>query len=493
MHRKSIIIVALAAVLAVTGITVGLVETRAQGEPEFATITAAQLLANVAQYAGDNASVSGAVSWKNDVLGLSALSFNGEGMGGLTSLLASGSGRLWVQGGEFRFEIQGAAGDTNIVGSQTSVWVYSSSGNTATEYTLPAGTSGTSASTTSTSAAAKVDPVTAINTFIQNLAPTAVVAVSGQETVAGRAAYVLSLVPKAPNTVFGSVQVAIDSTTYLPLRLEIFAKGDAQAVLSAGFESVSYSTIADSTFAFTPPAGAKVDHKTLSLPAGLAGKLGNEPATTPTTAGTPVTGDSATTAAAAGKAPLTLAEAAAKAGFTPLAPQTTSADLAFGGAFVIPVQQVDLQSLLSSLGSGLGGLGGLGTGGGQSAATAPTTAGATTSGASTSDSSTSSSLPSFTLPTGTIALGPTVILRYGQGFGSVVLVEAKLPSQLITQLEQTLASVPLLSRTTVAGGTAYQFNTALGSVMLWDKDGLLLLAAGSVSQSDLMGFAANVR
>jgi hypothetical protein len=97
------------------------------------------------------------------------------------------------------------------------------------------------------------------------------------------------------------------------------------------------------------------------------------------------------------------------------------------------------------------------------------------------------------LPTGKINLGPTVILRYGQGFGSVALVEAKVPSQLITQLEQTLASVPLLSRTTVAGGTVYQFNTALGSVMLWDKDGLLLLAAGSVSQSDLMGFAANVR
>ena len=68
-----------------------------------------------------------------------------------------------------------------------------------------------------------------------------------------------------------------------------------------------------------------------------------------------------------------------------------------------------------------------------------------------------------------------------------------MPPALIAQLEQMLASVPLLSRTTVAGGTVYQLDTALGSIMLWDKDGLLLVAAGSVSQSDLMGFASSVR
>ena len=467
MHRRLIIIIALVAVLAVTGMTVGLVETRAQGEPQLATLTPTQLLANVAQHAGDAASVSGSVSWKNDVLGLSALSFGGQGTGDLTSLLASGSGRVWAQGGKVRFEIQGAMGDTTIVGDKTSVWVYVSGSNTATEYTLPAdATSSSDTTTTATSAAAKVDPVTAINDFVQKLAPSAVAAVSGQETVAGQACYILSLVPKAPNTVFGSVQVAVDSKTYLPLSIEIYAKGNAKPVLSAGFNSVSYSQIADSTLAFAPPAGAKVDHKTLSLPVGLAGKTGSEPATTPTT----VTGTE--------QAPLTLAEAAAKAGFTPLAPQTTSADLAFSGAFVIPAQQVDLQSLLSNLGSGLGGLG---TGDAQSTTSAPTTSGTPTSPTS----------PSVTLPSGPVTLGPTVVLHYGQGFGSVVLIEAKMPPELIAQLEQLMASVPVLSRTTVSGGTVYQLNTALGSVMLWDKDGLLLVAAGSVSQSDLMGFASS--
>gem|GEM_PF-1488460 len=484
MRRRSIILVAVLAVIAVTGLTVGLMETRAQGETQLATLAPAQLLANVAQHAGDAGSLSGAVSWKNDLLGLSALSFGGQGTGDLTSLLMNGSGRVWVQGGKARFEIQGAIGDTTIVADQQSIWVYASSSNTATQYTLPTGLTGKLNGSTgtsqapevspTTSAASTVDPVTAINGFIQKLAPTAILAVSGQQTVAGRLCYVLSLVPKAPNTVFGSVQVAVDSKTYLPLSIEIYAKGDAKPVLSAGFTSVSYSKIADSTLTFTPPANAKVDRKALSLPAGLTAKTGTEPA------------PSLTPSTAAEQAALTLAEAAAKAGFTPLAPQTTSADLGFAGASVIPAKQVDLQSLLSSLGSGIGGLGSGATT--STSSGAPTTA--TSSGTSPSAALTS---PSVTLPTGQVTLGPTVVLRYGQGFGSVLLAEAKMPPALIAQLEQMLASVPLLSRTTVAGGTVYQLNTALGSIMLWDKDGLLLVAAGSVSQSDLMGFASSVR
>jgi hypothetical protein len=315
-----------------------------------------------------------------------------------------------------------------------------------------------------------------MNDFVQKLAPTAAMAVSGQEKVAGRTCYLLSLVPEASNTVVGSVQVAVDGETYLPLRIEIYAKGEMQPVLSAGFTSISYSKIADDTLTFTPPANATVDHKTLSLPAGLTGVSGDTGDET-----TPSTAPSSAASTASEQAPLTLAEAAAKVGFTPLAPQTTGAGLDFSGAFVIPAKQVDLQSVLSGLGSGLGMLGGGETD--QPAGASSTTSSTTAAPAS----------PSVTLPSGPVTLGPTLVLHYGQGFGSVVLVEAQLPANLLTQLEQTLANVPLVSRTTVAGGDVYQLNTSLGSVMLWDKDGLLLVAAGSVSQADLMGFSSSVR
>ena len=478
MRRRSIIVIALVAVLAVTGITVGLLETRAEGEPQLATLAPAQLLAGMAQHAGDTVSVSGAVSWKNDVLGLSALSFNGQGIGGITSLLASGSGRVWAQDGKFRFEIQGLTGDTTVVGDQKGVVFYDSSANTATVY-APNLASSAAPSTTTTTAVSKADPVAAINAFVQKIAPVAVLAVSGQEMVAGQTCYVLSLVPKAPNTIFGSIQVAVASKTYLPLKIEVYAKGSTTPVLSAGFTSVSYSKIADSTLTFTPPAGVTVTYKTLSLPAMLAGKTGGE-STTPSS-----------TTPATEQAPLDLAEAATQAGFTLLTLQLADADLPFSGAYVIPAKQVDLQSLLSDLGSSLGGLGGLaGLGnGGAGAATTVSSA----SGDTTTTSPAAAAKSPATWPSSPVTLGPAVVLHYGQGFGSIVLAEAKIPPQLISQLEQLLTSVPLLSRTIVAGGTVYQFDTALSSVLLWDKDGLLLVAAGSVSQSDLMGFASNVR
>ena len=468
MHRRSLIIIAIVAILAVTGAAVGIVESRAQGEPSLATITPAQLLANVAQHAGDVTAVSGDVSWKNDVLGLSMLSFGSGGSGDLTALLSSGSGRVWVQGEKARFEIQGSSGDTTVIGGTTGIWVYSSTKNTATEYTFPAkqaGTTGTTGTTTQTTEATVANPVAAIEQYIQKLAPDATLAVSPAVKVAGRSCYVLSLVPKATNTVLGSVQVAIDSETYVPLHFDVYAKGTADPVLTAGFTSVSYSSIGDDVFAFTPPANATVTHKALSLPTMSSNKSADAQSS------------GAATKSATEPASLTIAEAAAKAGFTPLAAQTTDAALAFDGAYVIPAQQVDLQALLGKLQSGALG-------------SVETTAGASSS----TDTSVTlpASLPSA-LTSGPVTLGPAVIQRYGQGFGSVVLVEAKMPTELATMLEQTLGSVPLLSRTTVGGTTLYEFNTALGSVTLWDKDGLLFIAAGSVTQTSLTEFIASVR
>ena len=485
MHRRSLIIIAIVALLAVTGVTVGLVATRAQGEPQLATITPAQLLANMAQHAGDITAVSGDVSWKNDVLGLSMLSFGGQGSGDLTALLSSGSGRVWVQDGKARFEIQGAMGDTTVVGDSTSVWVYTSASNTATEYTLPAGSKATSSDeqggTTQSSQKALADPVAAIDDFIQKLAPDATLAVSDQVTVAGQSCYVLSLIPKAINTVFGSVQVAIDSKTYLPLNLDVYAKGTVKPVLTVGLTSVSYSELSDSIFAFTPPPTATVERKALALPAAIASRSGAGSG-----AGSAAGSDSESdhSPSTDEQAPLTLAEAAAKAGFTPPAAQTADPALAFGGASVIPAQEVDLQSLLgrlqsAALGSGMLGLGALGSD-------------PDAQSSSSSIAISPQSLPP-SLTSGPITVGPTVIQRYGQGFGTVVLIEAKVPSELPAQLEQMLAVVPLLSRTAAGDVTIYQLNTALGSVALWDKDGLLFVAAGSVSQTDLTGFIASVR
>jgi hypothetical protein len=62
--------------------------------------------------------------------------------------------------------------------------VYRSSGNTATEYTLPAGSKATQgdepSGTTQSSQTAVTDPVATIDSFIQKLAPDAMLAVGDQ-------------------------------------------------------------------------------------------------------------------------------------------------------------------------------------------------------------------------------------------------------------------------------------------------------------------------
>jgi len=463
VRKRSLIIIAVVVVLVVTGVTVGLVEARAQGEPRLAATTPARLLADMAQHAGDATVISGGVTWKNDVLGFSMLSFGNRGPGDLTALLSSGRGRVWVQDGKARLEIQGSLGDTTIVGDPTGMWVYTSASNTATEYALPADRKPDRAEQGGGTASqpAVADPVQAIDDFIQKLAPAAALAVSEQVTVAGQSCYVLSLTPRATNTVFGSVKVAIDGTTYLPLKVDIYAKGVTEPVFTAGFTSVSYARAADDIFAFTPPPTAKVEHKMLTLPAALTERMDVDPSLGPDAAEGPMP-------VSPGHTPLTLAEAAVEAGFTPLTAQTDDPALAFGDAYVVPARELDLGSLL-----GRSGLGALGSAGPDADAPDPDALG-----------------PDFSGP---ITLGPGVVQRYGEGFGTVMLVQVKAPAEVIAYLDLTLSAFPLLGRTTTGGKDLYQFNTSLGSAALWNDNGLLFAAAGSVSQTDLMEFIADVR
>ena len=189
------------------------------------------------------------------------------------SLLTGGSGRVWAQDGKVRLESQGQNGDFVVVGNGATVWTWDSMTTTATQYTLPAHP-GSSTTAPTPSPASSLDPATAISRLIARLAPTATLSVDGQATVAGRQTYTLTLTPTSSLTSVGSVTVAIDGQRWVPLQVQVFAKGDATAVLSAGFKTVSFSPSADSLFTFTPPSGATIVHKTVKAPAALKGMTG---------------------------------------------------------------------------------------------------------------------------------------------------------------------------------------------------------------------------
>jgi hypothetical protein len=82
------------------------------------------------------------------------------------------------------------------------------------------------------------------------------VSVDNNVRVAGRSAYQLVLAPKDTRSLIGSVRIAVDSATSVPLRVQIFARGASSPALQIGFTDVSFNVPSDSVFDFTPPPGS---------------------------------------------------------------------------------------------------------------------------------------------------------------------------------------------------------------------------------------------
>jgi outer membrane lipoprotein-sorting protein len=421
MRRRTIALLAAAAAVVVALVVV--VTAAAQSPSSLPSITVSELLNNVASKAQGTTAVSGDVAWTNGLLGGSSLlSLGGtQTPGGLSSLLTGGSGRVWAQNGKVRLESQGQNGDFVVVGSGATVWTWDSMTTTATQYSLPV-RAGASMASPAPSPAASLDPATAISRLIARLAPTATLSIDGQATVAGHRTYTLTLTPTSSLTSVGSVKVAIDGARWVPLRVQVFAKGDSTAVLSAGFKRVSFAPSANSLFTFTPPSGATIVRKTVKAPA-FKGMTGNE---------------------AAGKTarhkPLTLAQAKARAPFL-LTPASTPAGVEFRGAFVTPTQGTSNAAPATGL------------------------------------------TPAQRHALAGFAKRPTAVLVYGSGFGTVVVLESRTTAAQDAQIAQGLGQVSMIGKATVDGAPAVRLQTSLGSVVTFRQGDVRVVVAGLVPWS----------
>lgn len=331
------------AVLAVAAVTIGVATSKAQGSTtSLAPISPAQLLARVAGAAKSTSAMSGDVAWSNGLIPgsdlTSMLSGQSSAPTSLAGLALGGSGRLWIQRGSgLRLESQGGGSDFVLVAGKNGVWSYSSATNTATHYAAPAGAS---AAPSASPQAASTEPLAAITSGIQGFASTGAVSVSEKASVAGEPSYLLTMTPKSSTTTLGSVQVAIDGKTFVPLRLQVFAKGDARAVLSAGFTSVSFRHLSSDLFTFTPPASATVKQQVMPSSQGLLGGAAGK-------------------ATPAADKPLTLAQAKAAAGSYGLAlvvPRQTAlpSALPFAGATVSAPTKAQGAAAVLHYGTGFG-------------------------------------------------------------------------------------------------------------------------------------------
>lgn len=224
--------------------------------PTLPSRTAEQLLADVQK--ADVPGLSGTVV-ETARLGLPQLPSTGGGDTASPTKLISGSNtiRVWVANPDkLRLAVTGSLAETDLIANGKDVWLYQSSGNKATHLRAPAGTATEKAA--EANPAANLTPQAAAKRFVDAVSPSTTVTVDRTAQVAGRDAYQLRLAPKDSRSLISAVVIAVDGKTSVPLRVQVLAKGKTAPALETGFTDVQFATPDASTFAFTPPPGAKV-------------------------------------------------------------------------------------------------------------------------------------------------------------------------------------------------------------------------------------------
>ena len=176
----------------------------------------------------------------------------------LELLTGSHTVRVYQNGDDqSRVQVQDTMSERNLIRNGSDVWVYDSADNTATHVTLPADAGETG------DAGASYTPGELADKFLADVTPSAIVSLAANTQVAGRSAYDLVLTPNTDDTLVGSVSIAVDAETGLPLRVQVQARDADEPAISVAFTALSLEAPAADLFSFAPPAGATVSEETL--------------------------------------------------------------------------------------------------------------------------------------------------------------------------------------------------------------------------------------
>ncbi|MFF8961433.1 outer membrane lipoprotein carrier protein LolA [Streptomyces globisporus] len=275
-RRKTARYIVPVAVAGVAAATIGLVPALASsGDPDLPKISAQELIEKIA--ASDEEQLSGTFKISTD-LGLPL-----DGLAG--SLVPGGGGgdrdagaaapqdklmeltsgthtlRVATDGPERqKLSVLGDASEYSVIHNQGEVWAYDSKSDEVYHAEAPEGRDGgehTEKAPKGTVGAAAT-PKDFAEKALAAAGDTTSVTVDGTAQVAGRDAYQLLIKPKQSGSTIGSVRIAVDAENGVPLKFTLAAASGGKAVVDAGFTKVDFAKPAASTFAFTPPKGAKV-------------------------------------------------------------------------------------------------------------------------------------------------------------------------------------------------------------------------------------------
>src|SRR6201996_4149327 len=245
------------ALVVVGGVLAGSLISVAQAAPGLAPKTAAELLASTAE--ATTPPLTGTVV-ETASLGLPSLPGTSDPTSVASLLTGSHKVSVWSSGRRhFRLAVPGKLSETDVIADGSTAWLWDSSSNAVTRYSLPAGQSMPKAQPTST-----LTPQQAAQQVLAAVGPTTTVSVASNVTVAGQPAYQLVLAPKDSRSLVGQVQIAIDGHNTGPLRLRVYARGATSPAFEVGYTSVQFVTPAAAELTFTPPPGAKVTQENLT-------------------------------------------------------------------------------------------------------------------------------------------------------------------------------------------------------------------------------------
>ncbi|WP_329301152.1 DUF2092 domain-containing protein [Streptomyces sp. NBC_00659] len=262
------------AVVGVAAATIGLVPALADsGDPDLPKVTAQQLIEKIAE--SDVQQLSGTVKISTD-LGLpdlgglesGLLSGAAQGHGGSSAdpqskllELASGTHTLRVAAdGPDRGKVSllDNAAEYSVIHNGKDVWGYDSKSNEVFHSTSAESEHAGEDAKGKAPRDVPATPKDFAEEALKAVDDTTSVTVDGTAHVAGRDAYKLVIKPRQSGTTVGAISIAVDAKTGLPLKFTLTPASGGAAVVDAGFAQVDFSRPAASTFAFTPPKGAKV-------------------------------------------------------------------------------------------------------------------------------------------------------------------------------------------------------------------------------------------
>src|SRR6516162_1510401 len=248
-----------AGALAIIGAVIaGSLISVAQASPGLPPRTPAQLLAQ----AGDSVTppLTGTVV-ETTSLGLPSLPGRADPTSIASLLTGSHTIRVWYAGPRhFRLAVPEPLSETDVIADGSTAWLWDSTANSVTEYTLPAHQQAPVTAPTS----APLTPQQAAQQVLAAVGKTTTVSVDSNVTVAGQPAYELVLAPKDSRSLVGQVQIAIDGRNGVPLRLQVYARGASSPAFSVGYTAIQFVTPAPADLTFSPPPGAKVSRENLA-------------------------------------------------------------------------------------------------------------------------------------------------------------------------------------------------------------------------------------